>query len=195
MKKILFLLLSLSFSPVTLASSYSSIEQQLAPDELLFLSFSDHPDIFVDADSVKHLQSYHNRYLREPMYDDYLYVVLQKMLGPAGFKHLFRNLGGGFVPIRILDDQLVMKGTREHCGGMEEALIMVDIPSGHVISILYSEETFLIHSTLATSGLLPARAIKWVTDILNAYGTKSAPTSNKVLLRKMAGDWCHSTSL
>lgn len=194
MKKILLLLLALSVSLNAQALTYTELEQTLGTDELLFLSFAEHDEILVDADSVTHLRSYHNQYLREPMYDDYVHVILQQMLGNRGFKHLFRNLGGGFVPIRILDEQLQMKGTRDHCGGMEEALILVDMRSGDVTSVLYSEETFLIHSTYAKPQQLPSRALRWMERILNAYGTRDNPTRNKVLLRKMAGDWCHAHS-
>lgn len=192
MKKIILLFIGLCFSHSVFALTFGELKQKSAPDEMLFLSFSDHPDLFIDADSVKHLRRYHNQYLREPMYDDYLHVVLQTMLGRVGFQHLFRNLGGGFVPIRIVNEQLMMKGTRDHCGGMEEALIMVDMRSGDVSSVLYSEETFLIHSTYASGDQLPADLLRWIERISNAYGNRDNPTRNKVLLRKMAGDWCHA---
>ncbi|MCO4756652.1 MAG: hypothetical protein KC477_01450 [Oceanospirillaceae bacterium] len=192
MKKIALLFISLCFCHSAFALTLSELKQQSASDELLFLSFNDHPDLFIDADSVQHLRRYHNQYLREPMYDDYLHVVLQTMLGRAGFQHLFRNLGGGFVPIRIVNEQLMMKGTRDHCGGMEEALIMVDMRSGDVSSVLYSEGTFLIHSTYPSRDQLPTGLLQWIERILNAYGSRDNPTRNKVLLRKMAGDWCHA---
>lgn len=192
MKKIALLLFCLYVTPPVWALSFETLVARTQPDELLFLSYHNHPELFVDAESVAHLRSYHNQYLREPMYDDYLYVGLQKMLGMTGFKHLFRNLGGGFVPIRIIDNQLVMKGARDHCGGMEEALILVDMGSGDISSVLYSEETFLIHSTYASSSQLPRRLLQWIERILDAYGSRNKPTRNKVLLRKMAGDWCHA---
>lgn len=192
MKKIVLLLIGLCFSHATMALSYRDLAEQSAPDEWLFLSFNNHPDLFINADSVAHLHRYHNQYLREPMYDDYLHVVLQTMLGRDGFKHLFRNLGGGFVPIRIINGQLMMKGTRDHCGGMEEALIMVDMRSGDVSSVLYSEEAFLIHSTYTAGEQLPAGLLHWIERILNAYGSRDNPTRNKELLREMAGDWCHT---
>lgn len=194
MKKIILLLLCLCAIRPVYALSFADLTARTQPDELLFLSFHDHPDLFIEAESVIHLRSYHNQYLREPMYDDYLYLGLQKMLGMSGFKHLFRNLGGGFVPIRILDEQLIMTGSRDHCGGMEEALIMVDMHSGDISSVLYSEETFLVHSTYASSNQLPPRLLKWIERILDAYGTRNNPTRNKVLLRKMAGNWCHHNS-
>lgn len=195
MKKITLLLLCCFCTRPVWALSFEDLVARTQPDELLFLSHHNHPDLFIDAESVAHLRSYHNQYLREPMYDDYLYLGLQKMLGMTGFKHLFRNLGGGFVPIRIIDEQLVMKGTRDHCGGMEEALIMVDMGSGDISSVLYSEETILIHSTYASSSQLPPRLLHWIERILDAYGNRNKPTRNKVLLRKMAGDWCHANSL
>lgn len=193
MKKLLLLLIIICSLPAH-ALTFTSLNQRLTPAEITFLSFADHPDLFIDAESVSHLRRYHNQYLREPMYDEYVHVTLQKMMGMQGFRHLFRNLGGGFVPIRILDEQLVMKGTRDHCGGMEEALIMVDMGSGDVTSVLYSEETFLIFSTYRTPQQLPERLLRWLERIVDAYGTQAKPTRNKELLRQMAGDWCHANS-
>lgn len=193
MKPLVLALCMLCSLPAS-ALTYNELYARVSSAEMLFVSHAEHPELMVDADSVSQLRRYHNQYLREPMYDDYMYVTLQKMFGMQGFQHLFRNLGGGFVPVRIIDEQLIMRGTRDHCGGMEEALIMVDMQSGDVSGLLYSEDTFLIHSTYSQSSDLPRRGLRWIERILDAYGTSDRPTRNKELLRKMAGDWCRADS-
>ncbi|MCP4596460.1 hypothetical protein [Neptuniibacter sp.] len=186
---VLFIALLLS-GQINAEIRYADLQSQLGGDELLFISMADAPNVLADADSASHLRSYHNKFLREPLYDDYLHSLLTAMLGYNGFQHLFKNLGGGFVPVKVENDILIMKGTQDHCGGMEEAIVLVDLNSGDLTSILYSQESFLIHSTYETSEQLPQKGLLWIKRILDAYGTRTEPTRNKLLLRKMAGDWC-----
>lgn len=194
-KKVIFILCVILLSPLAMAQiSYQELHTRLGSDELLFISAADMDTIFVTAAETPRLRKYHNQYLREPLYDDYLHPILINMLGFEGFQHLFRNLGGGFVPLKVEQDYLWIRGTRDHCGGMEEALVVVDLDSGDITSMLYSEESFLIHSTYQTPTQLPKRALNWIKRLLDAYGTRHNPTRNKQLLRKMAGDWCRSDS-
>ncbi|WP_136681483.1 hypothetical protein [Neptunomonas sp. XY-337] len=146
--------------------------------------------IFVDPESAAKLKRYHNQYLREPMYEDYLYVVLLTLLGEQEFQGLFKNLGGGFVPIQVREPFLIMKGTRDHCGGLQEGLIMVDTTTGHVFTARYAVDQFYIATTTDAATPLPSYLERWVLRILNANGPREKPSRNKVLLQKMAGDWC-----
>lgn len=170
--------------------SYIELQNSFGTDQLLFLPMSEHSDILIDADAAANLRRYHNQYLREPLYDEYLHATLIAMQGLKSFQHLFKNLGGGFVPIKAEGNLLIIRGTRDHCGGMEEALVLVDLATGDVTSMLYSEESILIHSSYSTPEQLPQQALNWIKRLLDAYGTREKPTRNKIQLRKMAGDWC-----
>ncbi len=181
-------LLSLPLQAKTL--TFPELQKQLGPSGLLFISVAEHPAILPDAEAVSHLRSYHNHYLREPLYDDYLHSMLLAMLGFEGFQHLFKNLGGGFVPIKVEQDLLILKGTQDHCGGMEEAMVIADLQTGDVTSLLYSNDAVLVHSSYERSTQLPQVSLRWIERLHNAYGTAEAPTRNKIQLRKMAGDWC-----
>lgn len=188
---LLNLIFYLSMSLQALAApNFSTLQTQIGKDQLLFISLSDQAELLINADSVSHLKQYDSKFLREPLYDEYLQASLLAMLGYKGFQHLFRNLGGGFVPIKVKDELLVMKGTRDHCGGMEEAMVLVDLNTGDITSLLYSEDSILIHSSLKSSLYLPNEALHWVKRLYDAYGTKQQPTQNKIQLRKMAGNWC-----
>lgn len=186
---VLFIALLLS-GQINAEIRYADLQSHLGGDELVFISMADAHNVLTDAESTSHLHSYHNKYLLEPLYDDYLHGLLTAMLGYNGFQHLFQNLGGGFVPVKVENNILIMKGTQDHCGGMEEAMVLVDLQSGDLTSMLYSQESFLIHSTYETSAQLPQKGLQWIKRILDAYGTRTEPTRNKQLLRKMAGDWC-----
>ncbi|EAR61156.1 hypothetical protein [Neptuniibacter caesariensis] len=192
MKNKICLFFGLLISLTTYAQdiNYNQLKEVFGQEQLAFLPMSEQVNLFIDKDEANLLRRNHNQYLREPLYDDYLHANLIAMQGLSGFQHLFRNLGGGFVPIRVEENLLIIKGTRDHCGGMEEAMVLVDLTSGDITSLLYSEDNVIIHSSYNTAEQLPLQALLWIKRLLDAYGTRQKPTRNKILLRKMAGDWC-----
>ena len=92
-----------------------------------------------------YLKVYVNTYNDEKIFNDkFVSKSLQKLLGKEK-SHLLENLSVR-GPIDMISGELVISGIAPHQGGSEEGIVSINIYSGEITAVIYSNKKFKIYT-------------------------------------------------